>query len=65
MMVKQTASNLQEILNCPTVEKALGDVSRELAERRAFQPPVCSVFSHPYTVLEETDFYRFTVDKEA
>lgn len=64
-MAKPTASHLQEILNCPTVEKALGDVSRELAERRAFQPPVCSVFSHPYTVLEDTDAYRFTVDREA
>lgn len=64
-MARQTATNLQEILDCPTVKKALGNVSRELVERRAFQPAVCSVFSHPYTVLEDTDAYCFTVDKEA
>ena len=64
-MAERTGSDLQELLNSPAVKKAVGDVNRELAERRAFQPPICSVFSHPYTVLEDTDAYRFTVDKEA
>jgi pyrophosphate--fructose-6-phosphate 1-phosphotransferase len=41
------------------------DVNREFADRRAFQPPTCSVFAHMYTILETTDNYRFTVDKEA
>jgi pyrophosphate--fructose-6-phosphate 1-phosphotransferase len=65
MMGERTASNLQGILNCPAVKKAVDDVNRELAERRAFQPPTCSVFSHAYTVLDDTDVYCFTVDKEA
>jgi diphosphate-dependent phosphofructokinase len=65
MMAEQTATNLQEILNSPTVKKAVEDVNRELAERRAFQPPTCSVFSHAYTELEGTDAYRFTIDREA
>jgi len=64
-MGERTASNLQGILNCPAVKKAVDDVNRELAERRAFQPPTCSVFSHAYTVLDDTDVYCFTVDKEA
>jgi pyrophosphate--fructose-6-phosphate 1-phosphotransferase len=64
-MTKTKALNLQEILNSPTVKKAVGDVNRELIERRAFQPPVCRVFSSAYTVLEDTDRYRFTIDKEA
>jgi pyrophosphate--fructose-6-phosphate 1-phosphotransferase len=65
MIGERTASNLQGILNCPAVKKAVDDVNRELAERRAFQPPTCSVFSHAYTVLDDTDVYCFTVDKEA
>jgi pyrophosphate--fructose-6-phosphate 1-phosphotransferase len=65
MMAELTASSLQDILNCSTVQKSVDDVSRELAERRAFRPPTCSVFCDSYTVLEDTDAYHFTVDKEA
>jgi len=64
-MAVQTASNLKAILDSSTVKRVVGNVNRELAERRAFQPPTCSVFSHTYTILENTDVYRFTVDKEA
>ena len=64
-MAERTVSNLQEILSSSTVQKAVDDVNRELTERRSFQPPACSVFSHAYTVLEDTDAYRFTVDQEA
>jgi pyrophosphate--fructose-6-phosphate 1-phosphotransferase len=64
-MTKNSALNLQEVLNSPTVKKAVEDVNRELIERRAFQPPTCKVFSYTYTVLEDTDRYRFTIDKEA
>jgi pyrophosphate--fructose-6-phosphate 1-phosphotransferase len=64
-MTKNAALNLQEILSNPTVKKAVGDVNRELIERRAFQPPICQVFSCAYTVLEDTDRYRFTIDREA
>ena len=65
VMTKNSALNLQEVLNSSTVKKAVDDVNRELIERRAFQPPTCKVFSHSYTVLEDTDRYRFTIDKEA
>ena len=65
VMTKNSALNLQEVLNSPTVKKAVDDVNRELIERRAFQPPTCKVFSYAYTVLEDTDRYRFTIDKEA
>jgi pyrophosphate--fructose-6-phosphate 1-phosphotransferase len=64
-MAEQPASDLQELLNSPVVKKAVDDVNRELAERRAFRPPACSVFSHAHTLLEDTDAYCFTVDKEA
>jgi len=64
-MAEQAAYDLQGILQSATVKKAVSNVNRELAERRAFQPPLCSVFAHTYHVLEDTDVYRFTVDREA
>src|SRR5512139_172071 len=64
-MAEKTVSGLQEILESPMVKKAVDDVNRELLDRRAFKPPICKVFSHTYTILEETDRYRFSTDREA
>ncbi len=64
MPEKETIS-LEEILNHPTVKKATDDVNAESLERRAYSPLRCEVFSHPYTVLRETDRYRFELDRQA
>ena len=58
-------TNLEEILNHPQVRKATDDSNPELRDRREYRPPQCAVFSKPYTVLRETDAYRFELDKEA
>ncbi len=57
--------NLEAILNHPQVKKATDDINPELRERREYCPPQCEVFSKAYTVLRETDDYRFELDKEA
>ena len=57
--------SLQQILDNPTVKQAVDDVSYELRRRRAFRPPACQVFAQPYTLLEETDRFRFSIDPEA
>ena len=64
-MPDHSTLNLEELLKYPQVEKATGDINAELLERRNYAPPRCSVFSHPYTVLQETDRYRFELDREA
>jgi len=64
-MAEKTGLDLQEILDNPIVKVAVDDVNRTLADRRAFIPPVCKVFSSQYTTLEETDAYRFSIDREA
>jgi len=64
-MPDHSTLNLEELLKHPQVEKATGDINAELLERRNYAPPRCSVFSHPYTVLQETDRYRFELDREA
>ena len=64
-MPQDKAINLEKLLNHPQVKKATDDVNAELLERRKYSPPQCDVFSYPYTILEETDQYRFELDKEA
>jgi len=64
-MPGQDIINLEEILNHPQVREAIGDINPELRERKEYRPPQCEVFSKPYTVLKETDAYRFELDKEA
>ncbi|MCU0601388.1 MAG: 6-phosphofructokinase [Desulfobacterales bacterium] len=64
-MAEKTGLDLQEILDNPIVKMAVDDVNRTLTDRRAFMPPICKVFSSKYTTLEETDAYRFSIDREA
>ncbi len=64
-MAGMKALSLDQILDHPTVKAVVEDASFELRQRRAFVPPICPVFSNPYTVLEETDRYRFSIDPEA
>ena len=64
-MSGKAAISLEEILNHPTVKKVTDDLNAEMAERRAYAPLRCEVFSHPYTMLRETDRYRFELDRQA
>ena len=64
-MPGKEAISLEEILNHPTVKKATDDINAESLERRSYSPPQCEVFSHPYTILQETDRYRFELDRQA
>ena len=64
-MPQNKVLNLEEILNHPQVKKVTDDVNAEMHERRKYQPPQCAVFSNSFTVLEETDQYRFELDREA
>jgi len=64
-MAKAKSVSFQEILRNPMVQGVIDPINPELTRRRAFQPPACKVFSSAYTVLEKTDRYRFTIDKEA
>ena len=64
-MPAKEAINLNEILDHPKVKEAIADVNAESLERRSYSPLRCEVFSHPYTILEETDRYRFELDRQA
>jgi pyrophosphate--fructose-6-phosphate 1-phosphotransferase len=64
-MPRNKVLNLEEILNHPQVKKVTDDVNAEMHERRKYSPPQCAVFSNSFTVLEETDQYRFELDREA
>ena len=62
---QEKSIDLEKILNHPQVRKATDDTNSELVERRKYSPPMCEVFSKPYTVLKDLDSYRFELDKEA
>ncbi|MEJ2283999.1 MAG: 6-phosphofructokinase [Desulfobacterales bacterium] len=64
-MSGKNSAHLEKILNHPQVKKAVDDVNPELLERREYRPPQCEVFTMPYTVLRETDEFRFELDREA
>jgi len=61
---KETIS-LEEILTHPKVKKVTDDINAELLERKSYSPLCCEAFFHSYTVLQDTDRYRFELDREA
>ena len=62
---KASKLKLQDVLKHPVVRRVTDDTNPELLERRNYLPPVCKAFSQKYTVLKETDRFKFTVDNEA
>ncbi|MCP4110257.1 MAG: phosphofructokinase [Desulfobacteraceae bacterium] len=57
--------SIEELLKNPEAQKVTGNINQETIERRKFIPPVCEVFSKPYTVLGNVDNYKFNIDKNA
>ncbi|MDP2646765.1 MAG: 6-phosphofructokinase [Desulfobacterales bacterium] len=64
-MTSNIAGSIQDLIENPEVKKLTDNITPELMERRSYQPPVCSVFSLPYTFLKDNADYRFDIDKEA
>jgi pyrophosphate--fructose-6-phosphate 1-phosphotransferase len=64
-MAETIGSDLGDLLRHPVLQCAVDDRSIELNARRDYRPPACAVFHNGGTTLEETDRYRFTIDKEA
>ncbi len=56
---------IKDLLSHPAVQKVTDNVNAELLERRQYSPPVCKAFSQKFTRLQQTDAFKFTVDKEA
>jgi pyrophosphate--fructose-6-phosphate 1-phosphotransferase len=64
-MTGQDELNINKLLKNPVVLSVTDDTNPELLERRQYSPPVCKAFSRKFTILKETDQFKFTVDKEA
>jgi hypothetical protein len=56
---------LEDLLKHPEVQKVTSNINRELVERREYAPPVCKVFTYPYTALQDNSKFRFVIDNEA
>ena len=56
---------ITELLDDPTVLRVTDNINPEMQDRRNYSPPTCDAFHHKYSILTETDRYRFTLDPEA
>jgi len=64
MKEKQTIP-IEALLKIPAVQEATNNINPDLVERRSYIPPKCKVFESPYTILKDSDDFKFTIDKEA
>ena len=55
----------EELLKIPEVQRSISSINPELIERRQYDPPKCKVFENTYTILEDNDHFKFTIDQEA
>jgi diphosphate-dependent phosphofructokinase len=58
-------NKIEELINRPEVLKVISNTNQELVERRQSVPPVCDVFSNPFTFLTDDLEYTFDIDREA
>ena len=56
---------IEMLLEHPEVKKSTDNINPEVIERRNYRPPVCDVFSRPYTELRDDNRYRFSIHPEA
>jgi pyrophosphate--fructose-6-phosphate 1-phosphotransferase len=64
-MTTNETDRVNALLRHPEVVEVTQNINAELIERRNYQPPVCSVFENPYTMLQEDGRYQFDIDREA
>ncbi len=57
--------SIEDLLKKEKVSEIIDNTSQEVKERREFIPPICEIFSSPYTILKEEDRYAFSLDMEA
>ncbi|NOY68787.1 MAG: phosphofructokinase [Deltaproteobacteria bacterium] len=53
--------DIKSFLDHPDVRQSTTSISKALLERVRFSPPLCSVFSAPYTQLVKDDSYEFQI----
>ena len=61
-MTDKACFAVDDLLKNTEVQEVISDINPELLARRAYAPAMCDVFERPYTVLTETDAFRFFID---
>lgn len=64
-MKSTTPVTMDDLLSQPAIKRIVDRVSPEEEERRTYAPPRCKAFTHPMTILKDTDEYSFFKDLEA
>ncbi|MDH3567709.1 MAG: phosphofructokinase, partial [Desulfobacteraceae bacterium] len=57
--------SIEDLLKIPEVQRATRSINPELIERRGYVPPKCKIFESACTILENSDRFKFTIDREA
>jgi pyrophosphate--fructose-6-phosphate 1-phosphotransferase len=64
-MPEKESLSIEDLLKHPEVQKVTSNINQELVERREYTPPICKVFTYPYTVLQDNSKFKFVIDNEA
>jgi len=64
-MSKKESIPLEDLLEHPEVQKITSNINQALVERREYTPPICKVFTYPYTALQDNSKFRFAIDNES
>ncbi|MCG6895030.1 MAG: 6-phosphofructokinase [Desulfobacteraceae bacterium] len=64
-MTEKNWMDKDSLLQHAEIRKAADCVNAELLERRAYRPSLCDAFRASCTRLQETDRYRFSIDRDA
>ncbi len=64
-MPDRTTVCIQTLLENPEVQSVVSSISQVMEARQSFKPAVCDVFNSEATNLENSDDYRFEIDKDA
>ncbi len=61
----RTTVCIQTLLKNPEVQSVVSSISQVMEARQSYKPAVCGVFDSEATNLENSDEYRFEIDKDA
>jgi pyrophosphate--fructose-6-phosphate 1-phosphotransferase len=62
---EKTTVHIQTLLENPEIQSVVSSKSQVMEARQAYKPAVCGVFGGEAAKLEESDDYRFEIDKDA
>jgi len=64
-MLEKESVSYEGLSDSPKIKKIINNISRDLQERKENNPPKCTIFKSPCTILRDEPQYEFDIDREA